>query len=75
MTDIQNSNPDDIDVDPVTSFDQTNGLAGNLEGDDDGAEPAATPHGTLVGGMINHALNVPNDEEKSDEGYSEEGRP
>ncbi len=61
---------------PVEGFDQTNGLAGDLQGDDDGAEPTDKPNRPLIGGMIDHAFNIPNnDEDTSEDGYSEEGRP
>ena len=58
---------------PIGEFDETNGLAGNLEGDDGGAE---TPAGVDELHVIPNLLADPDedpDESGTDSGYSEEG--
>jgi hypothetical protein len=70
------TNSDSENVEPIVAPDQTNGLAGNLEGDDGGVEPDEKEHGSLLGEVLDHGLTLtPGDqkEHEGDEGYSEEG--
>jgi hypothetical protein len=69
------------DTEPVLAHDQTNGLAGDLEGDDGGAEPETDEHRSLLGGLLAQGLDVTHNHgdstsaaDEGDEGYSEEGR-
>ncbi|MEO7015017.1 MAG: hypothetical protein ABI130_15105 [Leifsonia sp.] len=61
---------------PVTEFDQTNGLAKGLEGDDGGAvDPNPDPGQNVIGEAI-RALDDPlSDDESAETPYSEEGKP
>jgi hypothetical protein len=65
----------DAEDGPMGEFDETNGLAGNLEGDDGGAESQGNDDSAL-GGLFTNALD-PDGEHGDDTGetsYSEEGR-
>lgn len=60
------------DDEPIGEFDNTNGLAGNLEGDDGGAENPEGEHP----GVLPNLVADPYDEfdrDEVDRGYSEEG--
>ena len=61
---------------PIGEFDETNGLAGNLDGDDGGAESTDNDE-TVFGGLLTNVLDPDADqgENTGETSYSEEGRP
>jgi hypothetical protein len=65
---------DDTSTDaPIGEFDQTNGLAGNLQGDDGGAEKPGDPEQRPI---LQHLLPTADDDfddANAETGYSEEG--
>jgi hypothetical protein len=75
---------DTRDDEPIDNFDETNGLAPGLDGDDGGAEEDSVEkagHTSLVGGLI-HGLDSDlrrgqkqENDDSSETQYSEEGNP
>jgi hypothetical protein len=65
----------DRNDEPIVGSDQTNGLAGNLEGDDGGAVNPDDRMDNVVAGVVRH-LDDEDDAEPDESGetkYSEEG--
>jgi hypothetical protein len=61
--------------DSLAGTDQTNGLAGNLEGDDGGALNPEDHQDSLFESVVKHGLDPDEEENKTGETtYSEEGR-
>jgi hypothetical protein len=62
--------------DKIVGEDQTNGLAGNLEGDDDGALDPEDQHHSLFEDVIDNGLRIDGDSENPEDDattkYSEE---